>query len=248
MIILELLKMKRRKLLLIPCLIFLLGLIWGIAATLQSFDQTQSEMAQTTENALYTFSLLNSIFKPLLIVSLVTNICENEHRHKTFKVLFTNQQNRTQLFIAKWLLTSGILFIFIIIQVLGIFIILNRYDVTFSILSLLYFALVMFIPSLLLINFHLFFSLYFDKQLISIGFALFGSFVGIAAGGMLNRPLMFLLPWQHYRLLAPYGMQFIEQTVLFYENQQLFSFSLIVMSITIITMFITIILYNKKEV
>lgn len=248
MLTLELFKMKRRKLLWIPSLIFLLGLVWSLAGILQEFNHTSGEMVQTIENTLYSFSVLNAMFKPLLIVSLVTNLCENEHRHQTFKLLFTNQQNRIQLFLSKWFLTSGLLLVFGWIQILSISLLFIGYDVDFSVMALLHFGFLTFISSLLLATIHLFLSLYYHKQLISFGFALFGSFIGLATQGMLPRPLMIILPWQYYRLLAPYDMVFVNQEVLFIENQYLLPLALLVMVMLVLALLISLILYHQKEV
>ena len=112
-IYLELLKTKRRRFFSPLIIFFVVGLLWSSVLFVKEYPLPYS--GDKIVILINDLTIINSMFSPLIIGIMCSNLFSLEHDNQTFKVLQTNGQSIENLFYAKTI------FAFLIILIFGLF-------------------------------------------------------------------------------------------------------------------------------
>ena len=239
-IYLELLKTKRRRFFSPLIIFFVVGLLWSSVLFVKEYPLPYS--GDKIVILINDLTIINSMFSPLIIGIMCSNLFSLEHDNQTFKVLQTNGQSIENLFYAKTI------FAFLIILIFGLFqfFYINLIAILFKIGDPIYLSFLYFIgyiiASLFLIILHIFISLKIRKQSVGIIISLIASFVGLVSGGMLPLYLKFIIPWQYFSLLSPIHREFKSNSFLYSINK---NFNILVLCIFILII-IELIVINRR--
>lgn len=235
-----------------------LGLMLGLVLFLQFFwlllcfrpPLTSKERLDGYYSLLVNLPTLNTIFFPLLIAVFASRLCEIEHKGNNLKLLYTLME-RKKLFDLKFLL--GLKYILMIGMIQFGLIFLTARLIGFT--GTAPFVSCIWIPVTgILMNTALFLlqevlSFWFENQMISLSFGLFGSFFGLFS--LFIPQIRNATFWSYYLLMSNVNMDWNSKTrVITYYTEAFPWQKVIVVLLTIVLFYClgSLVVIKKKEV
>ncbi len=195
----EFFKCKRRKLWLVPMLMIVAELLWGLYSFFE--EMSAKELSEAWAETLYSFPLLNAMMVPVIAAFTASRIADIEHKGQTFRLLGTLMPKQ-KLFDVKFFCAAFYMAVPLTFQtfVLVIFGVLRGFDGPPPVdrFSEYYVSTMAVTLTILLIQFVL--SIMLQNQMVGMIFGLIGSFLGLFSM-FFPESLHKLLVWAYYGVL-----------------------------------------------
>lgn len=204
----EHLKIRYKKVLLVPLGFLAIQLLWGI------WQVTSLEPRELPDGYMifyYQLPVMNAFMLPLMLSVIASRVCDMEMKGDTFKILFTLQE-KTAFFDCKYLSCLKYVLIFVFGQgamllLLGNFFHFGRLKPSLWFLNLLSTLTV----SAVILCIQQFLSLVSENQLLPLGVGLAGCFLGLFSMFFPASAARLIL-WGYYSVFACVGMNWNSET------------------------------------
>ncbi len=202
-LVLEFLKIRRRRVWLIVAALVLVQILWSLwgIGRMDAHDLAQGWMY-----FLFQFPLLNAIMMPVIAAVVASRLCDIEHKGQTLKLLNTVMSAR-RLFAAKFLcgalyMLAAVLCQLVVIVVVGY---TSGFEGNPPLVKLLYYFLFTTAVNLTILVLQQTLSLLFKNQMVALTLGIIGSFAGLFSLYFPQSLERFLL-WGYYGVLILVGM------------------------------------------
>ena len=231
----ELLKLKRKRILLIAFGMVLVQLLW-ITTAMNYNDSTYIENGYKA--FLYQLPLINALFFPTIIGVLTSRICDLEHKGNCLKSIFTMQKKKDLLNV-KFLILSGYIIVIVLFQVMFVYFlsIAQGFSDPFQILDFALYFVSQTTTSIFIMSILLMLALHFNNQFIPFITGIILGFLGFMAA-FFPDAIMRIIPSSYYMLLSTIAMGWdVETRIVSYYYRDFATSYLIILIILIICVF-----------
>ncbi len=200
----EWMKVRYRKIGLIVMAFFGLIILW----VCWILSRNDTEMMEDGYQLLFmNLPLIDTILMPTMIAMLGSRLCDAEVKGDTLKLLCT-MEKKGRLFDMKVLTGAVYLAVFVVLQVVQIFLTGRLYGFpgTAKPVWYVYFVLQVYTVSMLILLLQTVLSFFYENQILPLAAGLFGSFVGLFSWFFPSgHPLKYLFLWAYYSELCFMG-------------------------------------------
>lgn len=241
----ELLKLKRKHILLIGLGMILVELLW---LTIAMHFNDSNYTINGYQTFLYQLPLLNALIFPVIIGVLTSRICDLEHKGSCLKFLFT-MQKKADLFNIKFFILSEYIIVIVLFQVMFLYFLgfTEGFLDEFQILGFTMYIISQTTTSIFIMSILLILALNFNNQFIPFITGIIIGFLGFMAA-FFPPMIMRIVPSSYYMLLSTVAMDWdVETRIVSYYNIDFNISYLIILIIVILCIFTFSKYYFKRK-
>ncbi|MFJ8530848.1 ABC transporter permease [Bacillus sp. NPDC094106] len=238
----ELLKVKRKKVLLVVFCIQMLALLWLFGV------MSQSNKAFYNWNALISqLSIINGLFLPILIAMITSRIVDFENKGNTWKLLFAMPIPRLSIYMLKIICSILFLGFANIIAYIGVICIgkMLHFVDSIPIILLWKYSFFTLIGSMPMVILQLWISLSVKNQVFALAAGVIGTFLGYFSQMF---PWSKLMIWGYPSLTSPISWTFSEGHVVYFSNTEVSTNLLISLGVTALLIGCSCIQMMRKDI
>ncbi|MFJ8457854.1 ABC transporter permease [Lysinibacillus xylanilyticus] len=238
----ELLKYKRKKLLLVVFLIQSLALLWLFAIV----SQEKKEFLNW-ESLLSRVSMINALFLPIMIAIITSRIIDFENKGNTWKLLCAIPTSRQQVYMSKiifsivFLIYAGVISISALIVIGKIF----NFESEVPVILLLKYGLFTIIGCIPMVILQLWISLIVKNQVFALTAGVIGSFLGYF-GQMF--PWKAWIIWTYSSMTNPISWAFSNGKIVFFPNQEVMMSLSLSLGVSLLLIVLSTVHFSHKDI
>lgn len=212
--LLELYKLRHKRILLMVFLFLFVELAWGLIAAGTSISRN-SDQAEW-EMVIALFSSMNGLFYPILTAICVSRICDMEHKGNTWKLLLTLSVRPSALYAAKFFSALLVMFAACLLQVLAIagFGMINGFVEPVPVFLLIRFFIGIGLTTIVVIALQQWVSMAVKNQAFALSLGMIGGFLGMTAD-LLPQGVGKIFIWSYYTGLSPITQSYTDENIQF---------------------------------
>ncbi|MBJ7937493.1 ABC transporter permease [Bacillus cereus] len=237
----EFLKLKRKRFIFVIILMSILEIAWVFALTAKARQEFH-----IWDNLISNFGILNGLFVPIMIATIVSRLVDVEHKENTWKMLLATPINKASLYICKIITTMILLLIPLIILFFSMLIIGNVLDYpgSFPINLILKFLATTWISSIAIVALQTWVSVLIKNQAFSLTVGILGSFLGYL-GQMV--PISKFLIWTYPSITGPLMLKVVGNQMTYQPNVNALSNLFLSIGVGIILILVGLNHFMKKD-
>ncbi len=243
----EVLKLRRKHILLISLGMILVELFW---LSFAMFFNDSDFARNGYQTMLYQLPVLNSLFFPVIIGVMVSRFCDMEHKGSNYKSLFVIQR-KAHIFSAKYIISIVFLMLFVFIEVLFVALLgkFSSFHDTFSVVDYTSFFFSQTVTSILVSTIFLVLSLCIKNQFIPFIVGIITGFLGFLSA-FFPPIITKIIPSSYYMLLSTVSMNWDIETriVDYYYVPFKWEYFIAISALSIFSYLVSVTYFKRKEV